>query len=144
MAENVPSSSLHLGKLCPTCRNLFDIWDEIVEELEFYFRIGRGGNGSYGLAFHNDAVAWRTEVENGCVFCMRLFDSLKEEASCKIIQSRRRGEVRVRLCMWALRYAEREGREKREYQLWVAVKRADDRGPPPVRWRHHVSSKISR
>ena len=74
MAENVPTTSLYLGRLCPTCRHLFVTWDEIVEELElhFQFRGPRGqSNGPYGLPFHEDAVAWRTEVENGCVFCMR-------------------------------------------------------------------------
>ena len=129
MAEIVPTTSLYLGKLCPTCRHLFDTWDEIVEELELHFqtRGPRGrSNSPYGLPFHDDAVAWRTEVENGCVFCMRLFDSLKEKASCRVVQSRRRGEVQVRLNIWSLNGAEREEREKREkrdYQLWATVGR---------------------
>ncbi|KUJ11207.1 HET-domain-containing protein [Mollisia scopiformis] len=126
MAESGPISSPHLGKLCPTCRNLFDTWDEIVEELESYFQFGRGGKGSYGLAFHRDAIAWRIEVENGCIFCIRLFDSLKEEARCKVLESRTKGELQVRLCLWALAWARKEERAKRDYQLWVTIKRAGD------------------
>jgi hypothetical protein len=127
MAENVPTTSLYLGKLCPTCRHLFVTWDEIVEELELHFEIrgprGRS-NGPYGLPFHDDAVAWRTEVENGCVFCMRLFDSLEEKASCRVVQSRRRGEVQVRLHIGTLNGAAREEREKRDYRLWATVWRS--------------------
>ena len=121
MAENTPSTNSQLGKLCPTCRNMFDTWDEIVEELEFYFQFGRPGQGCYGLPFHKDAISWRTEVENGCVFCMRLFDSLKEDANLKVIRSRRKGEVRVYLKITSIGFVQRKDRWKRDYSLWVSV-----------------------
>jgi hypothetical protein len=94
---------------------MFDIWDEIVEELEFYFQFGSRGRGSYCLPFHKDAISWRTEVENGCVFCMRLFDSLPEKANIKVIRSQISGEVRVYLSIGCLRYVERKDRGEREY-----------------------------
>jgi hypothetical protein len=100
---------------------MFDTWDEIVEELEFYFKFGSRGQGPYGLPFHKDAISWRTEVENGCVFCMRLFDSLTEEANLKVIRSRRSGEVRVYLKITSLRYVQRKDRGKRDYKIWVSV-----------------------
>lgn len=112
MAENTPTTNSQLGKLCPTCRNMFDTRDEIVEELEFYFQFGSRGRGCYGLPFHKDAISWRTEVKNGCVFCMCLFDSLTEEANLKVIRSRRSGEVRVYLKITSLGYVERKDRGK--------------------------------
>jgi hypothetical protein len=71
MAEDIPIADPQLGRLCPICRNIFDTWDEIVEELEFYFKFG-GRDRTYGLSYHKDVLAWRAEarkaVRFACVF----------------------------------------------------------------------------
>ena len=83
-----------------------------MEELEFYFKFG-GQDRTYGLSYHKDVLAWRAEAEKGCAFCMRLFDSLPKEASCKIAQSLRDGaDVQVYLNITFLdNHVERATRE---------------------------------
>jgi hypothetical protein len=119
MAENVPIADSQLGRRCPICRNIFDTWDEIVEELEFYFNF-KGRDRTYGISYHKDVFAWRAEVEKGCVFCLRLFNSLTKEASAKITQSLRDGaNVQVYLKMTFLN--DHVERATREYTLWISV-----------------------
>jgi hypothetical protein len=71
MAENVPIAVPQLGRLCPICRNIFDTWDEIVEELEFYscleIRIALMGSLITKTSSHGELRS-RKAVCSACVF----------------------------------------------------------------------------
>lgn len=136
MVDTLPATRLQLGKLCSTCRNIFDTWDQIVEKSNFYFQFESLEGSPYGLPFHKDAITWRGEIENGCVLCMRLFDSLKEEPSRKVVQSPRSGEVEIHLSILPLDFGvslkyRNQSREKGGYHFWVTVEWAGDDEPLP-------------
>ena len=71
--SNIPSP----GKLCSTCRNLFDNWDTIKDEdrleaepLAYVF---------WSAPYHRDPRKWIASASDGCVFCMRMLDSLSKD-----------------------------------------------------------------
>jgi hypothetical protein len=68
MAENLIDQDSALGKLCSTCRNIFNHWDSIIGQLEISRR--------YKIPYHDDARIWIASADDGCVFCLRILDNL--------------------------------------------------------------------
>jgi hypothetical protein len=83
MSEGLRKQTLPLGKLCPTCHNIFAQWDVIIEVyFEAVFHHPR-----VFLKWYKTPRNWILSVNDGCVFCLRMFDSLEKEEAENLIQS---------------------------------------------------------
>jgi hypothetical protein len=83
MSAGLRKQTLPLGKLCPTCHNIFAQWDAIIE---VYFKAVFHPPGVF-LKWYKDPRDWILSVNDGCVFCLRMFDSLEKEEAENLIQT---------------------------------------------------------
>jgi hypothetical protein len=92
MSESLIDQDSGLGKLCSTCRDIFNRWDttdrpEILE--------------SKDISYYDDPRMWIASADDGCVFCIRMLDGLERVGAAALCQSLALGtEIRMqtRLC----------------------------------------------
>lgn len=58
-------------KLCSICRNVFDSWDEIKNELK-----GKP-EGLTNFPYYKDSAAWTASASEGCLMCVRWMDTFR-------------------------------------------------------------------
>jgi hypothetical protein len=68
MAEILIDQDSGLGKLCSTCRDIFNRWDTFVNRLKV--------SAPKYLIYHDDVRAWIASADDGCVFCFRMLDNM--------------------------------------------------------------------
>jgi hypothetical protein len=98
MSESLGMQTSPMGKLCSACSNIFAQWDVIIEKYFDTFSMNLGG---LFLNYHNDPREWILSANDGCVFCLRMFDSLEKEEAEALIQSLASGhELSMKTATW--------------------------------------------
>jgi hypothetical protein len=71
MSENLIDQDSGLGKLCSTCRDIFNRWDTIVDKIKV--------SATKDLSYYDDVRTWIASADDGCVLCIRMLDDLERD-----------------------------------------------------------------
>ena len=79
MSETLIDQDSGLGKLCSTCRGIFNRWDTIIDRLKrSEFR---------DVSYYDNVRTWIASADDGCVFCLRMLDNLGRDRAEELRQS---------------------------------------------------------